>query len=98
MALSRSRELEADRWGADLAGSGEPLARALEKLGAYAARVPMDIAHAQAQRFIVNPLTGQKGQLREPVPHPPHHRGPRGSPPWIDLRTHRARTLENIRA
>jgi heat shock protein HtpX len=60
MALSRSREFEADRWGAELIGTGEPLARALEKLEAYAARVPMDIAPAQAQKFIVNPLTGQK--------------------------------------
>jgi heat shock protein HtpX len=60
MALSRSREFEADRWGAELIGTGEPLARALEKLEAYAARVPMDVAPAQAQKFIVNPLTGQK--------------------------------------
>jgi heat shock protein HtpX len=60
MALSRSREFEADRWGAELTGTGEPLARALEKLEAYAARVPMDIAPAQAQKFIVNPLTGRE--------------------------------------
>ncbi len=60
MALSRSREFEADRSGADLAGTGEPLARALEKLDAYAARVPMDIKPAQAQAFIINPLTGRK--------------------------------------
>jgi heat shock protein HtpX len=59
MAISRSREFEADRVGADLAGGGEPLARALEKLDAYAARVPMNIAPAQASHFIVNPLTGR---------------------------------------
>lgn len=59
MALSRNREFEADRWGAELVGTGEPLARALEKLETYAARVPMDVAPAQAQRFIVNPLTGR---------------------------------------
>jgi len=60
MALSRSREFEADRSGAELTGDGEPLARALEKLEVYAARVPMDIAPAQAQAFIINPLTGRQ--------------------------------------
>ncbi|MFZ6002932.1 MAG: zinc metalloprotease HtpX [Actinomycetota bacterium] len=60
MALSRSREFEADRTGSELIGNGEPLARALEKLEAYAQKVPMDIAPAQAQAFIVNPLTGRK--------------------------------------
>jgi heat shock protein HtpX len=59
MALSRSREFEADRSGAELIGTGEPLAQALQKLEVYAARVPMEIAPAQAQAFIVNPLTGR---------------------------------------
>jgi len=63
MAISRSREFEADRTGAELAGGGEPLARALEKLEAYANRVPMDIAPSQASHFIVNPLSGQKVQF-----------------------------------
>lgn len=60
MALSRSREFEADRSGAALLGDGESLARALEKLEAHARRVPMDIAPAQAQAYIVNPLTGRE--------------------------------------
>lgn len=59
MALSRSREFEADRTGARLAGDGEPLARALEKLEAYSKRVPMNVAPAQASHFIVNPLAGR---------------------------------------
>jgi heat shock protein HtpX len=59
-ALSRSREFEADRGGAEIAGSGEPLARALEKIEAYARRVPMEIDPAHATAFIVNPLTGRK--------------------------------------
>ncbi len=59
-ALSRSREFEADRTGAQLIGDGEPLARALQKLDAAAGRVPMDIDPAHAQAFIVNPLTGRK--------------------------------------
>ena len=60
MALSRSREFEADRHGAELLGTGEPLARALEKLEQSAARVPMDVSASQAQAYIVNPLTGRQ--------------------------------------
>jgi heat shock protein HtpX len=60
MALSRSREFEADRSGARLLGTGEPLARALEKLEVAAKQIPMDIAPAQAQAYIVNPLTGRE--------------------------------------
>ncbi len=60
MALSRSREYEADHDGADLLGTGEPLARALEKIEAAAKRVPMNVNPAQATAYIVNPLTGRK--------------------------------------
>jgi heat shock protein HtpX len=60
MALSRSREFEADRSGARLIGDGEPLARALLKLEQAARQIPMDVAPAQAQKYIVNPLTGRK--------------------------------------
>ncbi len=60
MALSRSREFEADHSGAELLGTGEPLARALEKIDAYAQRVPMNVDPAQATAYIVNPLTGRK--------------------------------------
>jgi len=60
MALSRSREFEADRSGAKLIGDGEPLARALLKLEQAARQIPMDVAPAQAQKYIVNPLTGRK--------------------------------------
>ena len=60
MAISRNREFEADRTGADLIGSGEPLARALEKLDAYFKQVPMRVAPAQASHFIVNPLPGRQ--------------------------------------
>jgi heat shock protein HtpX len=63
MALSRSREFEADRSGAKLLGTGEPLARALEKLELAAQQIPMDVAPAQAQAYIVNPLTGRKVQF-----------------------------------
>lgn len=72
MALSRSREFEADRTGARLLGDGEPLARALGKLEAAAGRVPMQVDPAQASKFIVNPLTGRKVQFAKLfTTHPP---------------------------
>ena len=60
MALSRSREFEADHSGAELLGNGEPLARALEKIDAYAKQVPMNVDPAQATAYIINPLAGRK--------------------------------------
>jgi heat shock protein HtpX len=58
MAVSRSREYEADSSGAKLAGHPEGLAKALEKLGAYSKKLPMDANPSTAHMFIVNPLTG----------------------------------------
>ncbi len=58
MAISRSREFQADASGARLLGTGEPLARALEKLHATAEQVPMDASPQTAHLFIVNPLSG----------------------------------------
>src|SRR4029078_12807988 len=63
MALSRSREYEADRPGAPLIGDGEPLARALQKIESYAKQVPMNIDPAQATAYIINPLTGRQVSL-----------------------------------
>jgi heat shock protein HtpX len=60
MALSRSREFEADRTGAETLGTGEPLARALEKMQTAAKKIPMDVNPAQATAYIVNPLSGRK--------------------------------------
>ena len=71
LALSRSRELEADRVGADLVGDGEPLARALERIDIYASAIPMNIAPAQAQAWIVNPLARHNLVARLFSTHPP---------------------------
>ncbi|MEO9224655.1 MAG: hydantoinase/oxoprolinase N-terminal domain-containing protein, partial [Acidimicrobiales bacterium] len=72
MALSRSREYEADRSGARLVGDGEPLARALEKIEGYAKRVPMDVDPAQATAYIINPLTGREARFSNLFrTHPP---------------------------
>lgn len=56
MAISRSREFEADRSAAELIGTGEPLARALERIEILARRTPMSVSPAQAQAYIHNPL------------------------------------------
>ncbi len=58
MAVSRSREYLADSEGAKVAGHPEGLARALEKLGAYSERRPMNANPSTAHMFIVNPLSG----------------------------------------
>jgi heat shock protein HtpX len=72
MALSRSREFDADRGGAELLGTGEPLARALQKIEAYAKQVPMDVDPAHASAYIINPLTGRKMQFGNLfMTHPP---------------------------
>lgn len=57
MAISRSREYHADATGAGFAGHPEGLARALEKLGAYSKRLPMQANPQTAHMFIVNPLS-----------------------------------------
>ncbi len=60
MALSRSREYQADASGAHLLHDGEPLARALQKIDAYAKQVPMNVSPAEATAYIINPLTGRR--------------------------------------
>lgn len=71
-SLSRSREYEADRSGADLLGTGEPLARALEKIDAYAQQIPMNIDPAHATAYIINPLTGKQANFANLFrSHPP---------------------------
>jgi heat shock protein HtpX len=65
LALSRSREYEADASGARLIGDGEPLARALAKLEAGAQQIPMPMARREmAPMYIVSPLAGMKVALK----------------------------------
>ena len=72
MAISRSREFEADRSGADLLGSGESLARALTRIDATARAVPMHVDPAHATAYIVNPLTGRRVAFAQLfATHPP---------------------------
>jgi heat shock protein HtpX len=72
MAVSRSREYEADRSGARLLNNGEPLARALEKLHVTSKRIPMNVDPAHASMFIVNPLAGRNVNFKSLfMTHPP---------------------------
>jgi heat shock protein HtpX len=57
MAVSRSREFDADRGAAEMLGTGEPLARALERIEVVAKQRPMkNAAPQQAYAWIHNPL------------------------------------------
>ena len=65
MAISRAREFEADRGGAEISGDPQALASALQKIEAYARGTPLEAAErnpATAQMMIINPLSG--GGLR----------------------------------
>eukprot|EP00362_Geleiidae_sp_MMETSP1317_P000981 CAMPEP_0201281390 /NCGR_PEP_ID=MMETSP1317-20130820/2585_1 /ASSEMBLY_ACC=CAM_ASM_000770 /TAXON_ID=187299 /ORGANISM="Undescribed Undescribed, Strain Undescribed" /LENGTH=208 /DNA_ID=CAMNT_0047591069 /DNA_START=255 /DNA_END=881 /DNA_ORIENTATION=+ len=59
MAISRSREYLADQIGSRFARNSKGLARALEKLGMYSGRLPMNANPSTAHMFIVNPLSSQ---------------------------------------
>ena len=58
LAVSRSREYEADATGARICGNPMSLASALKKLEVGAQRIPMEATPATAHMFIVNPLRG----------------------------------------
>jgi heat shock protein HtpX len=70
LAVSRSREYEADATGAHLTGNPYALASALGKLDAYSRRVPMAASPSTAHLFIIQPLLGMSfGSLFST--HPP---------------------------
>ncbi|WP_323119498.1 zinc metalloprotease HtpX [Burkholderia alba] len=61
MAISRAREFEADRGGAQISGDPQALASALDKIHRYASGIPFPAAEAHpatAQMMIMNPLAG----------------------------------------
>lgn len=62
MAISRSREFEADKGGAEISGDPKALASALEKIHNYAHQIPNETAEAHpetGQMMIINPLAGR---------------------------------------
>ncbi|WP_271008132.1 zinc metalloprotease HtpX [Paucibacter sp. B51] len=61
MAISRAREFEADRGGAEISGDPQALASALNKIHRFAQGLPMEAAERHpetAQMMIMNPLSG----------------------------------------
>ncbi|WP_418318368.1 zinc metalloprotease HtpX [Piscinibacter sakaiensis] len=65
MAISRAREFEADRGGAEISGDPQALASALQKIQRYAQGIPLETTERHpetAQMMIMNPLSG--GGLR----------------------------------
>lgn len=71
LAISRSREYEADATGAALTGNPYALARALQKLDDYSRRIPMQASPTTAHLFIVAPLLGGGGFGQLFSTHPP---------------------------
>jgi heat shock protein HtpX len=71
-AVSRQREFEADRVGAEILGRPMPLANALIRLDSLAHRIPMHVAPAVASLAQVNPLAAQGGVMSKLFStHPP---------------------------
>ena len=71
-AVSRQREFEADRVGAQILGRPMPLAHALIRLDDLAHRIPMRVAPAAAPLAQVNPLAAQGGAVSKLFStHPP---------------------------
>lgn len=72
MAVSRQREFKADAVGAEICGRPLALAGALQKLDAYAHRIPMHVAPAAAPLAQVNPLSAYGGGMMKLFStHPP---------------------------
>ncbi|MCF6291364.1 MAG: zinc metalloprotease HtpX [Desulfobacterales bacterium] len=70
MAISRSREYQADAVGAEISGKPHGLAGALKRLEEYNRKRPMQVNPATAQMYIVNPLSG-RSMSRLFSTHPP---------------------------
>ena len=71
LAVSRSREYEADATGAHITGNPYALASALEKLDAYSKRLPLQASASTAHLFIVAPLISSGGIASLFATHPP---------------------------
>jgi heat shock protein HtpX len=71
LGISRQREFAADASGAKMVGHPYGLISALEKLGAYNKRIPMDVSPTTASLFIVAPLTAGEVYSKLFSTHPP---------------------------
>lgn len=71
LAVSRSREYEADATGAHITGNPYALANALQKLDAYSKRLPMQASPSTAHLFIVAPMISGTSFATLFATHPP---------------------------
>lgn len=73
LAISRTREFQADATGAETTGRPMLLASALEKISAGTSRIPMNVNPATAQLFIDNPMKAVRGggMMKLLSTHPP---------------------------
>jgi heat shock protein HtpX len=71
LGISRQREYQADASGARMVGHPYGLIRALEKLGAYNQKIPMDISPSTSALCIVAPLTARQALAGLFSTHPP---------------------------
>jgi heat shock protein HtpX len=71
LAISRSREYEADATGARITGNPYALASALQKIDAYSRRIPMVASPSTAHLFIVQPLLSREDLAGLFSTHPP---------------------------
>jgi heat shock protein HtpX len=71
LGISRQREYQADASGAQMVGYSQGLVRALQKLGAYNQRIPMDIPPSTSALCIVAPFAGRQLFANLFSTHPP---------------------------
>lgn len=71
LGISRQREYQADASGAKMVGYPNGLISALEKLGAYNQRIPMDISPSTSALCIVQPLSARDALSKLFSTHPP---------------------------
>jgi heat shock protein HtpX len=71
LAISRSREYQADATGAEITGNPQGLARALAKIDKWAKRVPLQASPAMSHLYIYQPLAGGRFVSSLFATHPP---------------------------
>jgi len=71
LAISRSREYEADHTGAEITGNPQGLARALDKIDKYSKQIPLQVSPSMAHIYCAQPLTGGEFMTSLFSTHPP---------------------------
>src|SRR5579864_8008911 len=71
LAISRSREYEADQAGAEITGYPQGLARALDKIDKYSKQIHLQVSPSMAHVYCAQPLTGGEFMTSLFSTHPP---------------------------